>query len=393
MARLSPTGSGVAVGSSVVLAAGVALGYPELRMIGAAGLAALIAGLAGAFGRLRVEVHREVEPERVERGEVALGLVQVHNPTPRTTRPTIAIDQAGPNPVAVPLPSLAAGARATRTYRLPTGRRGLIPVGPLRLERADPLRCWTMVQELGEAKTLVVTPRVLPLVGVPTGRTRSLDGPTADTTPRGTVVFHTLREYVPGDERRHIHWKASAKAGALLVKQHVDTSEPKVSVLLATSSATYADADTFEEAVDVAASVAVALARLRFSVRVLTPGHGLAGGRAGTNDPTVVLDHLAGLPDRSGPPPAPFLVELGRERIGDGVIIVTGSVDDQTRSAAAQLRRRYPTVVLASVRPDATTLPTRIVPGVVLLDGRTAEEVAAAWGRAFAGHSRALAWR
>lgn len=391
MARLTPTGWSATAGSSVVLVAGIALGYPELRMLGGAGLAAVLSGLFAAVGRLRLEVHRELAPSRVERGKVALGGVEVHNPTPRTTRPVTAVDHVGAKRVEVPLPSLEPGERASRTHRLSTAARGLVPIGPLRLERSDPLRCWTAEQELGEATTLVVTPRVLILPGLPSGRTRSLDGPTADTAPRGTVVFHTLREYVPGDERRHIHWKASAKAGQLLVKQHVDTSEPKVTLVLATASAVYEDADTFEEAVDVAASAAVALTRLRFSVRMVTPGHGMSVGHSATNDPLVILDHLAGLPDRAGPDIAGTLIELCRNVLGDTVIVVTGAPDPTLRASLTRLRHRHAGVVLVTVRPDARTVPTGAIPGVVILDGEDADDVATAWGRAFAGRARPLA--
>ena len=28
------------------------------------------------------------------------------------------------------------------------------------------------------------------------------------------LAFHALREYVPGDELRHVHWRSSAKASS-----------------------------------------------------------------------------------------------------------------------------------------------------------------------------------
>ena len=29
------------------------------------------------------------------------------------------------------------------------------------------------------------------------------------------LAFHALREYVPGDDLRHVHWRSSAKADTL----------------------------------------------------------------------------------------------------------------------------------------------------------------------------------
>jgi uncharacterized protein (DUF58 family) len=66
---------------------------------------------------------------------------------------------------------------------------------------------------------------------VPAGISRSLDG-RLDRVPHGAITFDTLREYVIGDELRHVHWRTSARVGELMVREHVDTSPARIVVLL-----------------------------------------------------------------------------------------------------------------------------------------------------------------
>ncbi len=44
--------------------------------------------------------------------------------------------------------------------------------------------------------------------------------------------FHALREYAPGDDLRHVHWKSSARLGELLIRQSEHQWEVGISVVL-----------------------------------------------------------------------------------------------------------------------------------------------------------------
>ena len=77
-----------------------------------------------------------------------------------------------------------------------------------------------------------------------------------DTAPEGTIAFQGLRPYVVGDDLRMVHWRTTARTGTLMVKKHVDTNRPQVVVLLDDRAGSYPANRWFEEAVEVAASLA-----------------------------------------------------------------------------------------------------------------------------------------
>ena len=132
----------------------------------------------------------------------------------------------------------------------------------------------------------------------------------------GTLAFHALREYVPGDELRHVHWRASAHAGKLIVKQHVDTAHASLAVVLDVSvhvtgngggrrprrtAETAASlpaglAEAFEVAVDCAASVAAIAAAQRQPLQLIdTSGNSLLPGTVRRRGGCTVDDVLDAL--------------------------------------------------------------------------------------------------
>src|SRR5665213_507491 len=75
--------------------------YPELGVLFVAGLAALLLGLGWVLRRPRLRIDRQIEPDRVVRGEVALGLLKVGNQSTLASSPMIAYESAGSTNVVV----------------------------------------------------------------------------------------------------------------------------------------------------------------------------------------------------------------------------------------------------------------------------------------------------
>jgi uncharacterized protein (DUF58 family) len=135
--------------------------------------------------------------------------------------------------------------------------RGVWTVGPVRHEKSDALGLAR--RGLGEtgAVQLWVRPRVAPLELMSSGSAADLEGTPSEQISMSDLAFHALREYQPGDDLRHVHWRSSAKADQLLVRQYHETRHGHVTVLLDHEAASYARDDDFELAVSVACSVAL----------------------------------------------------------------------------------------------------------------------------------------
>ncbi|NSC24700.1 DUF58 domain-containing protein, partial [Streptomyces albus subsp. chlorinus] len=295
---LSPTGWGALVGGVALTGAGYGLGYQEAAVLGLACLLAVGAALVWTGRAPRLTVRRRVTPRKVARGDSAEGTVTLTSAQGRTRRGLELTDSCGETALTLRVPPLAAGAEHTVRYALPTERRGRLALGPVRLERTDPLGLARRVRVFGHREggtdTLLVRPRVCLLPVLPSGTAHHLEGPTSDTADEGSLTFHALREYVLGDDLRRVHWRSSARTGTLMVKQLVDVSLPHTTVVLDTRSAAYRTEDDFELAVDCAASVAFAAARSNFPVDVLSEsGPVLRTDGAGGSDAEALLDRLA----------------------------------------------------------------------------------------------------
>jgi uncharacterized protein (DUF58 family) len=372
---LTRLGWGIAAVSVVLYAAGAWLGYPEPVVLAAGGMLAVVTALLWTLPRPRLTVRREITPLKVARGEAATGVLYVTN-TGRLRRAGMrAHDACGAGAIDVELPGLRPDRTESVTYSLPTERRGEIPVGPLRLVRADPFGLARRVREYGDRQTLLVRPRTVALPLLPSGRNHHLEGPTTDTAPAGTVTFHALREYVVGDDLRYIHWRSSARTGTLMVRQLVDASLPQTTIVIDTNENAYPDADDFELAVDAAASVAAGAAARSFPVRILTGDGPLVETRGGSHDIELILDRLARLTAHDVPHEA--LDVARRVRAGGSLVVLTGARGQISR--AGTLRRRFDRVVCIRIRPEA---PGPGLPGIALIEMANLDELRAAWAGA-----------
>lgn len=362
-----------------VLAAGVALvgvglgfGYLELTVLGTGALAAFAGSLLWAVWRPRLEVRREVRPDRVVRGEPSGAVVHVRNAARWRGASLIGHDQVGAATVTVPLLRLGAGKETSTPYAIPTDRRGVIDVGPLRISRRDPLDLVRATREYGEPVRVWVHPRVHPIHTTPVGTARSLDG-IVDKVAHGSITFHALREYVAGDDLRHVHWRTSAHIGELMVREHVDTSLPRIVVFLDDRAAVQSP-ESFEHAVEAAASILVAVIQANLNVTLqLASGTVLEGGHsvrpfldalaeAELND-TTTLDDAA--------------QRLRHRRVGDTLLAFTGSPDQGALEAIGALRDVYPSIVLGMIGHQQAGTTT--MAGLLVLSAADGADFAAAW--------------
>jgi uncharacterized protein (DUF58 family) len=365
-------GWGLLAAAVILLATGFRFGYPDLAMLGtAAGIA--VAWAAGAAGwRPRLHVHRAAHPDRVARGEPARMTLTVRNTGRLRAATLVARDRCAPADVPVPLLRLRPGRDTTVDYPVPTARRGVIPVGPLKITRRDPLGLISLAHPYGDVTTVWVHPRIHPLRAVPAGMARSLDG-RIDKVPHGTITFDSLREYVVGDELRRVHWRSSAKVGQLMVREQLDTSEPTIVVLLDDRAAAHPEtrdgtAESFEAACEAAASIIAAA--VREDLRVLL--HLVSGPATGP-----FLDVLTESALRPGDL-TQQLRHLRAQRLGDTLVFLTGPGGRDDLGAVSGLRGPYP-VVIAGLFGDRDAAPVSAGDGMMVIEAEDGRQFAAAW--------------
>lgn len=298
---ITPVGWVVLALAPASLVAGYLLGWVELVAVGFALVVLLCLAALYAIGRSAFTISLDLPHRRVAVGDTAVGRVTVSNPTKRRVLGVTVEIPIGPGLAEISLPGLRGGDSIDDSFTVPTYRRGVIPVGPVRTVRGDPIGVVRRELEWTDVVELFVHPRTIGIPSTSTGLIRDLEGnPTRDLSS-SDISFHALRQYVPGDERRHIHWKSSARAGEYLVRQFEETRRSHIVIALSLANADFATEDEFELAVSVAASLGVRAIRDAREVSVVvserTPAFAkrktLAVKALSTVTRTRLLDELA----------------------------------------------------------------------------------------------------
>jgi uncharacterized protein (DUF58 family) len=188
---------------------------------------------------------------------------------------------------------------------------------------------------LGQAESILVYPQVYPLQ-----RLALVDGLAGAAMQRRKsrvgMEIAGSRPYFPGDPRRHIHWRNTARAGRPMVKEFEDPQDQTFCVLFDATQEWGQDKDTtLEYSVKVAASVAHYARRQRVSVR-LWGGNlmgEVCGGSQGATQETPtnsswpqVLKKLAMVKAGEGPR---LSESLGRVPPGSSALVVVSAGDAQ----------------------------------------------------------------
>ena len=386
-------GWGWAVVALLCLVVGAAQGWIELIGLGVAGL--LTFGLATLYALFRHshEVSFHLAHERVVVGDEAQLVVTVSNPTGHSLASLDVVVPVGEQQVETQVGRLRKAAQDDITLPVPTQHRGMVQVGPARVIRQDPLGLISREVVHGDVRTLFIHPRTIGLLSMSTGFVRDLEGnPTRDLTD-SDLSFHALREYVPGDDRRNIHWKSTAKTGQFMVRQFEQTRRSHLMIVLDTEPEVFATDDEFELAVSAAASLGVRairdtrdlsvlvsadarpastgrLSALREAARELASRRRAERGSApariramSTVSRDRLLDELSGVHLQEGSPSIVELSRLASAQAADVSIafLVTGAaVDSKTLHSASVAFPAGVEVVVVSCAPEASPVTRRM---------------------------------
>jgi len=248
-------------------------------------------------------------------------------------------------------------------------RRGSFPLGPTQISSGDPFGLFSNQIIFSPDTSLLVLPSyikldVFPLLqgALPGGR--ALRTKTLEATPFAAGV----REYVPGDAMRMIHWPSSVRRDRLMVKEFDQDPQSDLWILLdGQRSANFLTPelkstaridrfwiwkhrsqvalplDTFEYGVSCAASIADFALRAGKSVGLACSGSpaSFLPAEKGTRQSKKVLETLA-FANSMGITPLLDLVEAQSTHTprGSTVIVISARSDDQIFLACEVLNRR-----------------------------------------------------
>jgi uncharacterized protein (DUF58 family) len=346
----------VVLGAAAALALGGWLfGVRELVAVALAALiATVVTRLWVDLTRWRLDVSRHVHPTRVTAGQEARVELAISNPGPHRSPPVEARDpfDGGRRWARFWVAPLAPREVRTSSYRLPSTRRGVYRLGPLELRLTDPLGLASTTRTTAADTSLTVHPvyEMVPMPGLSAHRDedRRMAQPLIG---KGGHEFYKLREYVPGDDLRHVHWPTTARVDDLVIRQPENLRRGRTTVV-ADLRASVHDEDSVERVLSAVASLAMSALASGLQVRVVTTAGFDSGHEAGRDHGPSLLDALAAaVTHRDRPGVAPFRLAGGLEPV---VVVTTDGCDEADLHAAMQLSGTTGTTLVIMERATRT---------------------------------------
>jgi uncharacterized protein (DUF58 family) len=279
-----------------------------------------------------------------------------------------------------PLPPLDVGETEV-TLEITPLRRGHLRFQGVTLARPDPLGLIQALKSIAVPQSLLVLPKRYPIAEIRIAGTRKYQpgGVALASTVGDSEEFVSLRDYRAGDPMRRIHWKSFARLGRPVVKEYLDEFFVRHALVLDTFTS-HAGDPVFEEAVSVAASVAISMQTQESLLDLMFVGpeaYCFTAGR-GVAHTEQLLEVLACVgPCRDKPFRALHHAVLDRHDALSGCVCVLLGWDDARQELVRQLEALgTPTRVLVVGRRE--TLDRLALPGHVhrLEVGRIAEGLA-----------------
>ncbi|HZM74267.1 MAG TPA: DUF58 domain-containing protein [Candidatus Limnocylindrales bacterium] len=379
--KVGLTGRGYAVAAlgAALLTAGVLWRYPGVIGLGSALLGLAVFSLASVLRPMSFTVQRTVQPREVARNEECHATLRVGRPSGLLPQRFEALENLSGVPVTVAIKRLRPRTTVDTGYAIPTDRRGVHTAGPLEVLKQGAAGLAERRASFGGVTEYRVLPRILPVRGLPQGVRRAHAG-TEERVEKGGTDLVGLREYVPGDDLRRLHWATSARTGTLMIREDADPSLAHLTVLLDDRASSYTGTG-LEDAVDVAASLAVAAVESGNGVRLLTLCGQLeidastpsrqTGGRA------EIVHHLAEVTaqEDAGEPGPINTIDRDVVVVVTGGLASLGSLVLRAGSAGAGVVA----IVDQSVRRGPGVAPPMAVGQVVVLRGADSQQLVALW--------------
>lgn len=137
----------------------------------------------------------------------------------------------------------SAGGTSYYEYHLRSRQRGQFLIGPVTAEISDPFGLARRRQAVDDGDLLTVTPAAVDLSPTGLAGARGYEGATptrAGANPSNDDIM--TRDYRPGDPMRRVHWPATARHGALMVRQEESVATPEATIIMDQRLSAFPDA-------------------------------------------------------------------------------------------------------------------------------------------------------
>jgi len=352
----------LAVGSGGLFAA-LQWGWAEAWFVAVASLSLLAVAVPFMLGNSSFAVSLEFDRDRVVAGSEVEASLAVVNKGERVALPALLDIPVGNGLVEAHVPLLRSGAAHRQGITISAAKRGIITVGPMTIGRGDPLGVLRHDHTWPGVQTIYVHPVTAPVPSASAGLLRDVEGAVTKTIVDSDLAFHAIRDYVPGDARRHIHWRSTAKTGAMMVRQYEETRRSRIAVVMDLTAAEYASHEEFELAVSVAASLGLQAVRegrevvIAASAEIPEHAHGTVHSLRWlpTLTPRAMLDGMSGINASEHVMILEQVAKMTRQEVPQLslVFLVTGATVPMKRLRQSALA--FP--------PDVTVVAVRCAPG------------------------------
>jgi uncharacterized protein (DUF58 family) len=280
----------LAIGLGVIFTA-ILIGEKDLIAVAIMLVAVPIAAvILLTFQRFRLATTRYITPAaHVPAGSTVQVTIELDNLTSYSTPLLLFEDQLpfqlGSQP-RFRIEGLPARGQTQTSYQLSPMHRGIYQLGPLQVHASDPFGMSILTRTFDTVNKLIVTPKVIPLSIITTPGGWAGSGRRAIAMTKPTVRSEPdliVRQFRIGDDVRKVHWRASARAGELMVRPDIPPRNTSALVILDTRAGVHRGKGTnssFEWAVTAAASICVHLAQLGFHVSLITSDGNRINGSA-----------------------------------------------------------------------------------------------------------------
>jgi uncharacterized protein (DUF58 family) len=160
-----------------------------------------------------------------------------------------------------------------RTCPIFFSQRGVYPLRGVSFSTRFPFGIFLKIKEEEEnpKSEIIVFPRIFKVS--PPIKKGNLIGAHFSLRKGHGVSLYQFRSYFPGDDARSIHWKTSAKKQKLIVREHEEEDERKISIGISNSPAvppSPEDLSRFEKGIELAASYASYYLKAGFQLSFFT---------------------------------------------------------------------------------------------------------------------------